>query len=196
MHTCLKIKRCVVENAMARSARQVSIDPNETQIVHIWNRCVRRAFLCGKDPLTGKDFEHRRQWARERLEHLASIFAIDCITFAILSNHTHQILRSRPDIARLWDDREVAIRWLRISPKRDARGNPKEPAESEIDMLLNDADQLAEIRIRLSDVSWWMRTFRITWRFARILKMKFAGTFGKRDLAPGSRQQRHRFWLV
>ncbi len=144
---------------MARSARQNSVDPNQIQIVHIWNRCVRRAYLCGIDPLTGKDFEHRRQWARERLEHLASIFAIDCITFAILSNHTHQVLRSRPDIARLWDDREVATRWLRISPKRDALGNPKEPTESEINMLLNNTDQLAVIRVRLSDASWWMRYF-------------------------------------
>ena len=82
--------------SMARKARQSSIDPDQIQIVHVWNRCVRRAFLCGQDPLTGRDFEHRRQWARDRLEHLASVFAIDCITFSIMSNHTHQILRSRP----------------------------------------------------------------------------------------------------
>lgn len=144
---------------MARTARQISIDPNEIQIVHIWNRCVRQAFLCGHDPLTGKDFEHRRQWARERLEHLASVFAIDCFTFAILSNHTHQILRSRPDIAQQWDDREVATRWLRITPKLNANGGGKEPTESEVNVLLNDAYQLAEIRARLSDVSWWMRYF-------------------------------------
>ena len=85
---------------MARAARQTLIDPTQIQIVHVWNRCVRRAFLCGQDPLTGKDFEHRRLWARQRLEHLASVFAIDCITFSIMSNHTHQILRSRPMLFR------------------------------------------------------------------------------------------------
>lgn len=144
---------------MARSARKVSIAPSQIQIVHLWNRCVRRAFLCGQDPLTGKNFEHRRQWARERLEHLASIFAIDCITFAIMSNHTHQILRSRPDIARLWSEREVATRWLRISPRRDAKGNPKEPSESDINRILNSPGMIEKIRLRLSDVSWWMRYF-------------------------------------
>jgi hypothetical protein len=144
---------------MARAARNVSIDPAKIQIVHVWNRCVRRAFLCGKDPLTGRDFEHRRKWARQRLEHLASIFAIDCITFAIMSNHTHQILRSRPDIVKLWSDRQIAERWLRLTPKRDRDGNPIDPTEDQITALSNDAESIAELRVRLSDVSWWMRYF-------------------------------------
>ena len=144
---------------MARAARQSSIDPTQVQIVHVWNRCVRRAFLCGLDPLTGKDFEHRRQWARQRLEHLASIFAIDCITFSIMSNHTHQILRSRPDVVSQWDDRQVAERWLRITPKRDRQGIELEPREREIKALCNDKKLIARLRVRLSDVSWWMRYF-------------------------------------
>ena len=144
---------------MARAARQSSIDPCQIQIIHVWNRCVRRAFLCGHDPVTGKDFEHRRRWARERLEHLASIFAIDCLTFSIMSNHTHQILRSRPDIVDTWDDREVALRWLKISPKRDKDGAAVEPTAIQIDLLVRNACLLARIRKRLSDVSWWMRYF-------------------------------------
>ena len=35
---------------MARAARQTLIDPLQIQIFHVWNRCVRRAFLCGQDP--------------------------------------------------------------------------------------------------------------------------------------------------
>jgi len=144
---------------MARAARQTLIDPTQIQIVHVWNRCVRRAFLCGQDPLTGKDFEHRRLWARQRLEHLASVFAIDCITFSIMSNHTHQILRSRPDVVSQWDDCQVAQRWLRLTPKRDRQGNALEPIEDEITALCNDPKYIAKIRVRLSDISWWMRYF-------------------------------------
>lgn len=144
---------------MARHARQLSIDPTEIQVLHLWNRCVRRSYLCGHDPLTGNDYEYRRHWSRDRLEHLASIFAIDCLTFAIMSNHTHQILRSRPDLVATWEDREVVTRWLRITPKRDARGQPLEPTEAEINSLLSDPVEVTKLRLRLSDVSWWMRYF-------------------------------------
>ena len=57
-----------------RQARGEVICPGEVQVVHAVQRCVRRAYLCGQDPLTGKSFEHRRAWIRDRLEFLASVF--------------------------------------------------------------------------------------------------------------------------
>ena len=50
---------------------------DEVGIYHCIARCVRRAFLCGDDPLTGKNHDHRKQWIRQRLQELASVFAID-----------------------------------------------------------------------------------------------------------------------
>jgi REP element-mobilizing transposase RayT len=144
--------------AMARLARKEMIDPFEVQVVHTVSRCVRRAFLCGEDPVTGGCYEHRRQWIRDRLEFLASVFGIDCLTYAIMSNHIHLVLRSRPDVVGTWSDEEVARRWLRLFPKRREKdGSPAEPTEAEIDFLVNQPDVLAERRRRLSDISWWMR---------------------------------------
>jgi hypothetical protein len=39
---------------------------------------VWRAFLCGVDELTGRDYEHRRQWIADRIRELAGIFAVGC----------------------------------------------------------------------------------------------------------------------
>ena len=62
---------------MARQARGKSMDPAKVQVFHTIQRCVRRAFLCGEDAVSGKSYDHRKQWIRERLEFLASIFGMD-----------------------------------------------------------------------------------------------------------------------
>ncbi|MEM9942231.1 MAG: hypothetical protein AAF939_11755 [Planctomycetota bacterium] len=77
-----------------------------------------------------------------------------------MSNHTHQILRSRPDLAARWDDREgKATRWLKLTPSKDLNGNSEEPSESAIQAILNTPGRLKELRLRLPDVSWWMNYF-------------------------------------
>jgi hypothetical protein len=115
--------------------------------------------LSGIDPLTGVDCEHRRQWSRDRLEHLASVFAIEVVTYAILGNHTHQILRSRPDIARTWSPEVVATRWLSITPKRKKSGEIIEPTERQIQSITGNPKLVEKLRLQLSDVSWWMRSY-------------------------------------
>src|SRR6185436_21020168 len=143
---------------MARLARADLVDPAEVAVFHCINRCVRRCFLCGQDPLTGRNFEHRKAWLEERLKFLASQFGIDVLGFAILSNHFHLILRTRPDVVATWSDREVATRWLRLCPGRKTpEGEPEEPSAAELNMICNVPQRLAEIRSRLSSISWLMR---------------------------------------
>lgn len=148
---------------MARMARAEVFSPDEIAIVHVMNRTVRRCFLLGDDPISGKNFDHRKGWMEEQLAEQALYFGIDLICYALMSNHFHLILRSRPDVVATWDDAEVVRRWLMLCPKRKpskrkpTQGRLQEPTEAEIKAIVNDPVELAALRRRLSDISWWMR---------------------------------------
>ena len=143
---------------MPRVNRREIFADDEIQAFHVINRCVRRTFLCGKDRKTGRDFSHRKQWIRERLEVLAGIFAIDVLGFAVLSNHLHAVVRTRPDVVKTWSDAELAVRWWNLFPQRRLQdGSPAEPTEPELHHIRSDASALKEKRKRLANVSWFMK---------------------------------------
>ena len=113
---------------MAKLAREELFSPDEIACVHVMNRAVRRCFLMGDDPLTGKNFDHRKQWLEQKLAVHAAYFGIDLLGSAIMSNHFHLILRSRPDVVKTWDDAEAARRWCMLCPQQKyADGSAREP---------------------------------------------------------------------
>ena len=142
---------------MPRTPRAEQFDPNQVCIVHLIQRCVRRSFLTGFDLSSGKDYSHRREWIRTRMERLASVFGIDVLTYAILSNHLHVVVRTRPDVVREWSDKDVALRWLRIFPGQRIDEHLAEPTTNAVDTLANDSARVNEIRERLSNPSWFMK---------------------------------------
>lgn len=142
---------------MPRVLRTEQFSADEVGVVFVTQRCVRRAWLAGLDPVSGRDYSFRKEWIRRRLEALASVFAVDVLTYAILSNHMHQILRNRPDVAAQWSDEEVAIRWLKVFPGRRIEEQLAEPTDIDVKQLCADKERLKKIRLRLSDVSWFMK---------------------------------------
>ena len=75
----------------------------------------------------------------------------------MMSNHLHLVLRNRPDIAEEGSADEIARRWCRIFPPGDdATSEPVEPGVHDLAMLANNSERLAELRQRLSDLSWFM----------------------------------------
>ncbi len=92
-------------------ARKQQISLADTPYYHCISRCVRRAFLCGHDSVTGKDYEHRKQWVADRLAVLSEVFAIDICAYAIMVNHAHYVLKINADKAGHWS--EQAKKWLR-----------------------------------------------------------------------------------
>jgi REP element-mobilizing transposase RayT len=139
--------------------RHEIVPSDQVGIYHCIARCVRRAFLCGIDPVSGRDYEYRKGWIRDRLEQLAAIFAIEICGYAVMSNHIHLVLRVRPDLVQDWSPEELAHRWLRLFPPRDpGTREPIDPAECDLNRILSDPARLAVIRERLASLSWFMRS--------------------------------------
>jgi len=63
------------------------------------NRCVRRAFLCGKDKQSGQSYEHRRGWIADKLKSLSESFAIDIAAYAVMSNHYQSVIEDSHQIS-------------------------------------------------------------------------------------------------
>ena len=143
---------------MPSRSRGDTVIPEEVGVYHCWSRCVRRSFLCGQDPLTGHDYEYRRDWICQFEETLASLFSIEIGFHGELSNHVHLVLRNRPDVAETWSDAEVARRWLTITHLvKSKHGLPREITEGECQLeLKRSLDRAAILRRRLADPSWFM----------------------------------------
>ncbi len=137
--------------------RSSLVSVSDTPYYHCIGRCVRRAFLCGKDPVSGKSFEHRKQHIRERLALLTEVFAVDVCAYALMSNHYHLVLRLDPARAAGWTDRDVVAHWRQLYSgpawvTRYLDGAALDAGESA--ML---ADSVPRWRSRLVDLSWFMR---------------------------------------
>jgi len=136
-------------------AALVSLDA--TPWYHLVNRCVRRAFLCGTDAVSGQSYEHRRGWISDRLHQLAGVFAIDVAAYAVMSNHYHLVVRVDVERAEGWSDDEVLKRWTALFTgpllvQRYCAGADMLPVERKAVSEL-----AATYRERLADVSWFMR---------------------------------------
>ena len=143
---------------MMPKPRKTLIAVESTPYYHCVARCVRRAFLCGVDTLTGQNYEHRRAWLEDRLLELPKVFAIDIAAYAIMSNHYHVILHINTDRAKSWSDYEVVERWHQLfnGTVLSQKYLKNEGDLSKVEMLVFQ-ETINEWRSRLLDISWFMR---------------------------------------
>ena len=133
--------------------RKLQISLEATPFYHCVSRCLRRAFLCGTDTVTGRSYEHRRHQIEHDLLRLASIFFIDVSAFAVMSNHYHVVLHVDSAEAKAADTKDVVRRWHQLYKGKDVsrrylNGEPLAPHE------LNQIDVLIDTwRSRLFDIS-------------------------------------------
>lgn len=128
--------------------RSKLINPGFTPYYHCVSRCVRRAFLCGKDSITGYNFEHRRAWIETRLLELAGLFAIDVCAYAVMSNHYHVVLHINSAQLQSLDEAEVVNRWKYLH---------RLPEKFETFDADTSARLVAIWRERLGSISWFMK---------------------------------------
>lgn len=137
--------------------RKQLISLADTPYYHCISRCVRRAFLCGEDKLTGKTFEHRRAWVEDKLLALSQVFAIDVCAYAIMSNHTHVVLFVDEASAKSWSTEEVLKRWHKLFKgtlltQQYCRGD-----KIAVYLMPSLLETVECYRKRLIDISWFMR---------------------------------------
>ena len=126
----------------------------DTPYYHVVSRCVRRTFLCGIDTHSGKDYEYRRQWIVNRIRLIASLFAVDIYSYAVMSNHYHIILSLRPDATKEWTDEMIVDKWLMLNKRK--RDNEISRQARRL-AILEDEIRLSQLRERLGSLSWFMR---------------------------------------
>ncbi len=150
----------LTQNKPMTIARSQLIDRERGGFHHIVSRCVRRAWLCGRDSLTGRDYSHRRGWIEKRLLLLTKAFSVQAYGYALMSNHCHLVVEYRPQDAKKWTNEEVARRWLLVHPPRASK-NP----EARVEALASDEERIEVVRDRLADLSWFMRS--LNWWISR-----------------------------
>jgi REP element-mobilizing transposase RayT len=138
-------------------ARKNLVSVEETPYYHLVTRCVRRTFLCGVDPTSGKNYEHRRQWIEDRIRVLSSLFAIDLCAYAVLSNHLHIVVKLCPEQSAKWSTDEILQRWTSLF-KGPFLVQKHLKGEDLLDIEQQMVIEIAEVyRKRLSSISWLMK---------------------------------------
>lgn len=137
--------------------RKSQISLEATPYYHCTSRCVRRAFLCGRDKETGIDYEHRRGRIEARIFELAKVFALDICAYAVMSNHYHVVLHINAQKAKIWSMDEVIERWHTLfkGPVLSQRYLAKVPlTDAELEVVKTLADTWRE---HLMSISWFMK---------------------------------------
>ncbi|ACJ27649.1 Conserved hypothetical protein [Shewanella piezotolerans WP3] len=137
--------------------RRTLISLEDTPYYHCCSRVVRRAFLCGDDKYTGKNYDHRRAWVEEQILKLSEVFAIDVAAYTVMSNHLHVVLYIDVEQVNAWSDRDVVLQWHKLF---NGTTLTQQFAKGEVideHLVVQLKHLIATYRSRLIDISWFMR---------------------------------------
>jgi hypothetical protein len=137
-------------------SRERTISHDNGRYYHCISRCARRAYLCGEDQETGRNYEHRRKWIVDQLMILAEVFAIEVCAYAVNNSQTHILVKINQEKAMSWDSDEVISRWTslyKLSPIVARFVGGFELSKAEKTIVTGDIEKW---RRRLNDISWFI----------------------------------------
>lgn len=151
------------------TARSQVVDPTNSRWYHCISRCVRQAFLLAptSKPASNSGGDDcgigdRKAWISNRLQQLDELFAVSVGGFSTMDNHLHLLLRLDPAEASGWSDEMVVQRWFKLHPPRGTNRKPL-PADQLQELVvkrLADPKWIAQMRGRLSSLSWFMKSLK------------------------------------
>jgi len=153
---------------MARSPRSEYLTPDESTSAFIICRSARTLLVTSCDRSDSTADGHRVDFIENLIRLFARYFCISVHSHAVLPNELRLVLGTHPHVVQTLDDAEVARRWLILCPTlrsttpqsttpQSTEPQSTEPTEHQIIAMCADTPNIAQIRLRLSDISWFMR---------------------------------------
>ncbi len=135
------------------TARHLTAPPGQFGHFHCTARVVQQMFLCGQDKLSGRNYDHRRDWIVDRIEELTTIFAVDVHSYAVMSNHLHLVVTVDPGRAANWTALEVAQRAARLYRRAH---DDEDSLRSRASNMKGNLERIEVLRERLGSLSHFM----------------------------------------
>ena len=142
-----------------RRPRSERMPEGQPGIWHIVSRCVRRERLLERPG--------HREWMAGALAAWLEVLAVDILGYALMGNHLHLIVRTRPDLAASWLPGQVRRRLVASVTVTD--GRPCRPDDVGTGPAL-DPEELVAARRKLSHPGSMLRAVKEG--FARRLNQK------------------------
>lgn len=138
-------------------ARYRQICLGETSYYHCSSQCVSNAYLCGNDPASIKNYDHRRKWMTDKLAQLSRMFAIKVCSYAILHNRYSLVVCVNQNVAKSLSDQDVVARWSICFKVPQVVKSVLEGKSINNEDYIKAHCLIDTWRHRLSDLSWFMR---------------------------------------
>lgn len=144
------------------TARKYQIYLDLTPYYYCTNKCInkkeRRTFLSGTDPKTKINYDKRKLWVINKIEELQKIFSISICSYAVVEDSYHLVVKSNHEEVNLLSNEEIINRWSKIFISFPPFVQQYISGELKAKTKIKKAEKsISEMRIKMADISWFMR---------------------------------------